>query len=69
MEDMRNAYKILIGKPEGKRPLARPRCRWEDYIRVGHTEIGWKGVDWMHMPYNRDQWWALTNTAMKFQVP
>jgi len=46
---MRNAYKILVGKPEGKRPLGRPRRRWEDNIRMDLREIEWQGVDWMHL--------------------
>jgi hypothetical protein len=46
---MRNAYKILAGKPEGKRPLGRPRRRLEDDIRIGFREVGWVGMDWMHL--------------------
>jgi hypothetical protein len=46
---MRNAYEILIGKGEGKRTLARPRSRWEDNIRMDLIEVGWKGVDWIHV--------------------
>jgi len=49
MGEMRNAYIILVGKPEGKKPLRRPRCRWEDNIRIDVREIGWEGVDWMHL--------------------
>jgi hypothetical protein len=51
---MTNAYNILIGKPEGKRPLGRPRRRREDNIRMDLTEVGWRGVDWMHLVQNRD---------------
>jgi len=46
---MRNAYIILVGKPEGKKPLRRPSCKWEDNIRIDVREIGWEGVDWMHL--------------------
>jgi hypothetical protein len=49
MDDMRNAYKILVGKSEGKRPLGRPRRRWEDIIR----HMGWEGVDWIHLTEDR----------------
>jgi hypothetical protein len=49
MGEMRNAYIILVGKPEGKKPLRRPSCKWEDNIRIDVREIGWEGVDWMHL--------------------
>jgi hypothetical protein len=62
---MRKAYKILVGKREGKRPLGK----WEDYIRTYLREIGWEGVDWIHLAQDTDQWRALVNTAMNFQVP
>jgi hypothetical protein len=52
---MRNAYYILVGKPEGKRPLGKHRSRWEYNIRIDHREIGWKGVDWMHLAQDRDK--------------
>jgi hypothetical protein len=66
---MNNAYKILVGKPERKRPHRRPRYRWEDNIRMDRREIGWEVVDWMHLAQARDQWWALVNTVMNLQVP
>jgi hypothetical protein len=62
-------YKILVGKPEGKRPLGRPRRRWEDNIRMDLREIGWEVVDWMHLAQDRDQWLALVNTVVKPWVP
>jgi hypothetical protein len=65
---MRNAY-ILVRKTEGKRPLERPRCRWEDNIRMDLREIGLEGVDWMHLAYDMDQLWALVNVVMNLQVP
>jgi hypothetical protein len=67
--EMRNAYKMLIGKPEGKRPLGRPRHQWEYNSRMTLREIGWEGVDWMNLAYVRDQWKALVNIVMNFQVP
>jgi hypothetical protein len=65
---MRNAYKILVRKPEGKRPLGGPRCRWEGNIRMSHTEIGWEGVDRMHLAQRRVQWRAVVNTAVNFRT-
>jgi hypothetical protein len=57
MVKMRNAHKILVGKPEGKKPLRRPRRRLEDNIRMYLWEGGWEGVDWMHLAQVRDRWW------------
>jgi len=57
--EMRNAYNILVGKSEGKRPLERPRCRWADYIRMDLREIEWEVVDWIHLGQDRYQWRAL----------
>jgi hypothetical protein len=55
MDAMRNAYKIMVGKPEEKRPLARIRHRWEDNIRIDLKEIEWEPVDWIHLVRGRDQ--------------
>jgi hypothetical protein len=63
--EKRNSYRILVGKPEGKRPLERPRRRWEDNIRM---EIGWGGMDWIDLAQDRDQWRALVNTAINIRV-
>jgi hypothetical protein len=63
------AYRILVGKPEGKRPLERPRCRWEDNIKTDHTEVGYGGIDWINLTQDRDQWMDLVNTVMTFQFP
>jgi hypothetical protein len=52
---MRNPYTILVGKPEVKRPLRRPRHRWEDNIRMNLRKIGWEGMDWVYLPQDRDQ--------------
>jgi hypothetical protein len=60
--------KILVGKPEGKRPRGRHRHRWENNIRMDFWEIGWEGVDWIHLAQDRDKWWALVNTVMNLPV-
>jgi hypothetical protein len=69
MGDMRNAYNILGRNPEGKRPLGRLRCRWEDNIKIDVKETGWEDVDWIHLAQDTDQWRALVNAVMNFQVP
>jgi hypothetical protein len=58
-----------VGKPEGKRPLGRPRRRWVDNIEMDLREIGWVGVDWIDLAQDRDQWRALVNTVMNLRVP
>jgi hypothetical protein len=65
----RNAYRILVGKPEGKRPLGRPRRRWVDNIKTDLREIGWDGMDWIDLAHNRGQCRALVNTVKNFKVP
>jgi hypothetical protein len=65
----RNAYKILVGKPEGKRPLRRPRHRWADNIEMDLTEIGWNGMDWIDVAEDRDQCRALMNTVTNLRIP
>jgi hypothetical protein len=69
MGEKRNAYRILVGKPEGERPLGRPRCRWVDNIKMDLRETGWDGVDWIDLAQDRDQWRALVNTVMNRRVP
>jgi hypothetical protein len=69
MGAMRNAYNILVGKLEGKRPIGRPRRRWDDNIRMDLREIGWEGVHWMHVSQDREQWRAVVNTVMNLRVP
>jgi hypothetical protein len=70
MGEKRNAYRILVGKPAGKRPLGRPRRRWEDNIRMDlRDRMGWYGMDWIDMAQDRDPWRALVNTVMKLRVP
>jgi hypothetical protein len=65
----RNAYRILVGKPEGRRPVGRPRLMWVGNIKMNLREIGWDGVDWIDLAQNRDQWRALVNTVMNLRVP
>jgi hypothetical protein len=69
MGEIRNTYRILVGKPEGKRPLGRPRLRWVHNIKMDLREIGWDGVDWIELAQDRDQWRALVNTVMSLRVP
>jgi hypothetical protein len=69
MWEKRDVYKILVGMPEGKRPLGRPRRRWVDNIKMDLREIEWDGVDWIDLAQNRDQWRALVNTVMNLRVP
>jgi hypothetical protein len=69
MEDMRNAYSILVGKPEGKISLGRTWGRCEDNLRMDLREAGWKVVDWIHLAEDRDQWRTLVNTVMNLRVP
>jgi hypothetical protein len=64
-----DAYRILVRKPEGKRPLGRPRLRWSNNIRMDLGELEWDGVDWIDVAQNRDQWRAFVNTVMKLRVP
>jgi hypothetical protein len=65
----RNAYRILVGNPEGKRPLGRPRHRWVDNIKIDLREIGWDGMDWIDLAQDRDQWRAHVNAIMNLRVP
>jgi hypothetical protein len=69
MRETRNAYMILVGKPEGKRSLGRPKRRWVDNIKIDLREIGWDGMDWIYLAQDRDQWRALVNTVMNLRVP
>jgi hypothetical protein len=64
----RNVYRVLMGKPEGKRPLGRPRRRWENRIRMDLREIGWGSVEWIQLPQDRDRWRAVVNTVMNLRV-
>jgi hypothetical protein len=64
-----NAYRVLVRKSKGKRPLERPRRRWEDNIRMDLREIGWGGMDWIDLAQDKDQWRAFVNTLVNLQVP
>jgi hypothetical protein len=64
MGTIRIVYKILVGKSEGKKPLGRPECIWEDNIRMDFWVTGWRGVDWMHIGQDKNQWQALVNMIM-----
>jgi hypothetical protein len=67
MGEVRGAYNILVGRPEGRRPLGRPRSRREDNINL--RKIGFGDVDWIHWAQDRDRWRALVNTVMNLRVP
>ena len=69
MEEGRGVHKVLVGKPEGKRPLGRPRHRWEDNIKMDLHEVGRGCGDWMDVAQDRDRWLALVSTVMNFRVP
>jgi hypothetical protein len=69
MGETRNVYRTFVGKPEGKRPLGRPRCRWVENIKMDLRDIEWDVVDWIELAQNRDQCRALVNTVMNLRVP
>jgi hypothetical protein len=68
MGEERNVYRVLVGKPEGKRPLERPRHRWEDGVKMDLRDIGWGGVEWIHLAQDRDRWRAVVNAVMNLRV-
>jgi len=65
----RGVYRVLVEKPEGERPLGRPRRRWEDNIKMGLQEVGCGGMDWIELAEHRDRWRALVNAVMNLRVP
>jgi hypothetical protein len=69
MEEKRNAHKLLVVKPEGKRPLGRPICRWVDNIKMDLGEVGWADVDWIGLAKNRNRLGALVNSVLNLRVP
>jgi hypothetical protein len=64
MGEKRNSYKLLVGEPEGKKPLRRPKHKWVDNIKMDLGEIGWSDVDWIGLAQDRDKWRALVNVVM-----
>jgi hypothetical protein len=69
MGERRGAYRALVRKPEGRRPLEKPRRRWEDNIKMDLREVGWEGIDWINLAQDRDRWRALVNAVMNLRVP
>jgi hypothetical protein len=67
--EKRNAYRLLVGKPEGRRPLGRPRRRWVDNIRMDLVEVGWGDVHWIGLAQDRDRWGVLMNAVMNLRAP
>jgi len=68
MREKRGVYRNLVGKPEGQRLLGRPRCRWDNNIKMDLQEVGYGGMDWIELPQDRDRWRALVSTVMNLQV-
>jgi len=68
MGERRDVYRVLVGKPEGKSPLGRPRHRWEDNIKMDLQEVGCGGMNWIELAQERDRWWALLNAVMNLRV-
>jgi hypothetical protein len=67
--EKRKAYRLLVGKPEGKRQLGRPRCRWVDNIRLALGEVGWGDVDWIGLAKDRNRWKVPLNSEFHLRVP
>jgi hypothetical protein len=66
---MRDIHRVLVGKPEGKRPLGKPGCRWEDNIKMDLQDVECGGMDWIELAQDRDKWQTLVNPVMNLQVP
>ena len=69
MEQSRNAYRVLVGKPEGNSPLGRPRRRWEDNIKMDLKEVGYDPGEWIDLAVDRDQWRAYVRAVMNLRFP
>jgi hypothetical protein len=69
MGEERGAYRFLVGKPEGKRPLGRRRRRWVDNIKINLQEVGYEHVDWIGLAQDRDRFWTLVSAVMNLRVP
>jgi hypothetical protein len=67
--ERRGIYRVLVGKPEGKRLLGKPRLRWEDDIKMDFQKVGYGGMDWIDLARDRDRWWTVVNSAMNLRVP
>jgi hypothetical protein len=68
MGEGRNVYRVLVGKPERKRPFERPRCRWQNGIKWTLERLVWGDVEWINLAQDRDRWWALVNAVMNIRV-
>jgi hypothetical protein len=69
MVERRSVYRVLVGQPEGRRPLGRLRHRWEDNIKMDLRELGCGGMGWIELAEDRNRWWALVNVVMNIGVP
>jgi hypothetical protein len=69
MGEGRGAYRILVGRPEGRRPVGRPRRRWEDNMQMDLQGVGWGGTNWIELTQDRDRWRAVVNAVMNLRVP
>jgi hypothetical protein len=69
MGEKRNVYRIMVGKPERKRPLGRPRHKWANNVTMVLRETSWGVMDWLHLAQDREQWRALVNMVMNLQIP
>jgi hypothetical protein len=69
MGEKRSVYRLLVGKPGGRRPLGRPRCKWVDNIRIDLGEVGWGDVNWIGLAQDRNRWRALVNSVLNLRVP
>jgi hypothetical protein len=69
MREGRGVYRVLVGKPEGKKPLERPRCKWEDNIKMSFQEGGCVGKDWIELAQDGDRWQTIVNAAKNLRVP
>ena len=65
----RRGEQVWWGQPEGKRPLGRPRYRWEDNVNMNLQVVAWRGMDWIYLDQDRNRWWALVNVIMNLRVP